>query len=58
MQFKNVQQIDAEDELTASKAKDEHEKQGKKAIAILKKVLGERVKDVRLSKGSTKALHA
>ncbi len=50
MQFKNVQQIDAEDELTASKAKDEHEKQGKKAIAILKKVLGERVKDVRLSK--------
>ncbi len=50
MQFKNVQQVDAEDELGASNAKDEHEKEGKKAIDILKRVLGERVKDVRLSK--------
>ncbi|HPK79949.1 MAG TPA: molecular chaperone HtpG, partial [Rectinema sp.] len=40
MQFKNVQQVDAEDELGASNAKNEHEKEGKKAIDILKRVLG------------------
>jgi len=48
MQFKNVQQIDAEEEL--GKSKSEHEAQGKKAVAILKKILGDRVKDVRISK--------
>jgi len=48
MQFKNLQQLDAEDELGS--AKSEHKEQGDKAIGILKGVLGERVKDVRLSK--------
>ncbi len=48
MQFKNLQQLDAEDELGS--AKSEHKEQGDKAIGILKGVLGERVKDVRISK--------
>jgi len=47
-QFKNLQQIDAEEELGS--AKSEYKEQGDKAIGILKGVLGERVKDVRLSK--------
>ncbi len=48
MQFKNLQQLDAEDELGS--AKNEYKEQGEKAIGILKGVLGDRVKDVRLSK--------
>ncbi len=48
MQFKNVQQVDAEDELGTSAA--EHQDLGEKAVKILKSLLGERVKDVRLSK--------
>ncbi len=48
MQFKNIQQVDAENELGTSAA--EHREQGEKAIKILKRLLGDRVKDVRLSK--------
>jgi len=48
MQFKNIQQVDAEDELGTSAA--EHRERGEKAVKILKSLLGERVKDVRLSR--------
>jgi len=48
MQFKNIQQVDAEDELGTSSAEDRE--QGEKAVKILKRLLGDRVKDVRLSK--------
>jgi len=48
MQFKNVQQVDAEEELGTSSA--EHRERGEKAVKILKSLLGERVKDVRLSR--------
>lgn len=48
MQFKNVQQLDAEDELGASTG--EHRERGEKAVGIIKGILGDKVKDVRLSK--------
>jgi len=48
MQFKNIQQVDAEDELGTSSAEDRE--QGEKAVKILKRLLGDRVKDIRLSK--------
>jgi molecular chaperone HtpG len=48
MQFKNIQQVDAEEELGTSAA--EHRERGEKAVKILKSLLGERVKDVRLSR--------
>jgi molecular chaperone HtpG len=48
MQFKNIQQVDAEEELGISSA--EHRERGEKAVKILKSLLGERVKDVRLSR--------
>ncbi len=48
MQFKSVQQVDAEEEL--GKDQSEHKDRGEKAVKILKRVLGDRVKDVRLSK--------
>jgi len=48
MQFKSVQQLDAEDELGDSTI--EHQERGEKAAKIIKSVLGERVKEVRLSK--------
>ncbi len=48
MQFKNIQQVDAEEELGTSSA--EHRERGEKAVKILKSLLGERVKDVRLSR--------
>jgi len=48
MHFKNIQQVDAEDELSTSSA--EHREQGEKAVKILKRLLGDRVKDIRLSK--------
>ncbi|MCX8013329.1 MAG: molecular chaperone HtpG, partial [Rectinema sp.] len=48
LQCKSVQQIDADEEL--GKNSTEHTARGEKAAKILKRVLGDRVKDVRLSK--------
>jgi len=48
LQGKSVQQIDADEEL--GKNSEEHTARGEKAAKILKRVLGERIKDVRLSR--------
>lgn len=48
MQFKSVQQLDAEEEL--GKKDESSPKDSEKAVAALKRVLGDRVKDVRLSR--------
>lgn len=48
LQCKSVQQIDADEEL--GKNSEEHTARGEKAAKILKRVLGERIKDVRLSR--------